>query len=408
MNILQINKFHYLNGGSERHYFDLIKLLEQKNYKVISFSTNDSRNNYSKYSKYFISKISLENFNLKNILNIFYNSEANSKLKQLIKNEKPDIAHLHNVYHQIPLSIARILKKNNIPIVLTLHDYKLICPNYKLFNKNKECHQCEGNKFYKCFTNKCVKNSYSKSFLSMLESYYHTKITKAHNYIDLFIAPSIFMKQICVKYGLPEHKIIVMNNFVNNSLPTHQEQELKKYKKPEYILYFGRLSKEKGVDLLVNAFKNTKKNLELKIVGTGPLHKELVKLTLKKSLANKIKILGPKYGLSLKKIIFDAKAVVVPSIWPENMPLAILEAMLMQKVVIASQIGGIPEIIENGKNGFLFKAGSKNKLLKIINNLDNYNLAEISKNAKQKATLFNKQKYCNQLIMQYKNIIPKK
>ena len=401
MKILQINKFHYLNGGSERHYFDLIKLLEEKGFNVSSFSTIDSRNTHSNYNNYYVNKFSLKSFNALNSLKIFNNKEANLKLEALINNEKPDIAHLHNVYYQISPNIINILKKHNIPVIMTLHDYKLICPNYKLFNQNKICTKCEGKQFYHCFTNKCVKNSYPKSLLAMLEAYYQKHISKAYDKIDVFIAPSQFMKKMCVTFGIPKEKIIVLNNFTEDS----NTPFIKKNPSNNYLLYFGRLSKEKGLDFLINTISESINQLPLKIVGTGPLHKQYKTKIKELNAENKIKLIGPKYGNELKELIQDSKAIIIPSIWPENMPISLLEAMLFKKTVIASKIGGIPEIIKNGENGFMFEPNSKTELLSIINNLKNYDLNQIGNNARKKALSLNANDYITELIKIYKNYL---
>ena len=154
MKILNINKFFYLRGGAERYYFALSKLLEDNGHKIIPFSMKEEKNFPSSYSKYFVDNLELGNAGL-NIINksirpIWY-KEAQKKLEALIKLEKPDIAHLHLIYHHLSPSILPILKKYNIPVVMTVHDYKLICPNYKLYTKNAVCKRCKGHKYYNAF-----------------------------------------------------------------------------------------------------------------------------------------------------------------------------------------------------------------------------------------------------------------
>ena len=216
MKILQINKFNYLRGGAERCFLELSKILAEHGNEVITFSMQHEKNLHNQYEKYFTNEVNLNTFSLKNIFKIFYNREAAKKLEALIKKEKPDIAHLHNIYHQISTSIIKVLKKYQIPTVMTLHDYKIICPNYQLFSKNEICYKCQGGKYYNCLVRKCSKNSYAKSFLAMLEAYFNKK---NYDQIDLFIAPSQFMKDICVKFGIPESKIEVIYNFIKTKNP---------------------------------------------------------------------------------------------------------------------------------------------------------------------------------------------
>ena len=254
------------------------------------------------------------------------------------------------------------MKKNNIPIIQTLHDYKLICPNYKLYSNNQICEQCLNNKYYNCFFKKCMHNSWTKSFLAMIEAYLNNKILKYYDLVDLFIAPSQFMKNIYIKFGLKESKIKVIYNFINN-LNIIEEKNCKE----NYILYFGRLSSEKGINILIKAIKKINFNIKLKIVGIGPEYKNLKILIKKLNLQNKIELIGAKYDKDLIKIIKCAKAIIIPSIWYENMPLAAIEAIAINKTVIASNIGGIPEIIKNNINGLLFESENENDLVQKIN-----------------------------------------
>ena len=223
MKILMINKFHYLRGGSERAVFDLMKLLEINGHQVINFSMRDKKNVASKYDKFFIKNVNFEKFNVINIIKFFYNYEAVNKLKKLVEAEKPDIAHLHNIAHQISPAIISVLKKNNIPIAQTLHDYKLICPNSRLFSQGKICEKCQSGKYYNCFFGKCAHDSWVKSFLGMSEAYLNNSLFKYYNKINIFIAPSRFMKDVCVKFGLPENKIKVIYNFIEADVQANKK-----------------------------------------------------------------------------------------------------------------------------------------------------------------------------------------
>lgn len=381
LKILQINKFHYLKGGSERCFFDTIELLKQNGHEVVVFSMRDEKNLPSRYSEYFAAPVALDKFSFKNILKFFYNYEAAARLEKLIKKEKPDIAHLHNIAHQLSPAITYVLKKHKIPIVQTLHDYKLICPNYKLFSSGEVCYQCRGSKYYNCFLRRCVHNSYAKSFLTMLEAYLHNKILKSYDNAGIFIAPSKFMKNICVQFGIPEKKIAVVNNFIMDDFKLSdgwQRSDPNVLRRKNYLLYFGRLAHEKGVHVLIEAMALiADKDLILKIAGAGPEEKSLNSLIDKLNLHDRVELVGPKYGSKLKYLIKNASAVVIPSIWPENFPYSALEATALGKPVIASDIGGLPEIIntavplrrtaeERKNNDFLFKAGDASDLAKKI------------------------------------------
>ncbi len=396
MKILQINKFYYLRGGAERYFFDLMKLLESSGHKAVPFSMNDSRNEMTPYQKYFIDKVELDKFSVRNIIKFFYNYDAVRRLKKAIKEEKPDIAHLHNIAHQMSPAIIRVLKRNNIPVIQTLHDYKIVCPNYRLFSKNEVCFKCKGGKFYNCAMRKCMNGSRLKSILAAIEAYLNKDIYKQ---VDLFIAPSEFMKKICVEGGIPENKIRVMRNFVSPSFMTAGIEN-----KPEdYFFYYGRLSGEKGIDILLEATK--KENFNLKIAGVGPDHERLKSEIKNWKLEDRVELIGPKYGEELKKLIGGARAVIVPSIWPENMPLNILESMFLGRPVIASMIGGIPEIIKDGKTGFLFEPGNVDSLLSKIREISADDFSRMGLDARNDIAGLKGDEYCRGLCLLYKKVI---
>lgn len=370
MKILQINKFFYLRGGSETHFFELTKLLEAKGHEVIPFCMQDPRNLKSKYDKYFIEAVDLSKFSFKNFIKYFYNYEALKKLEQLIQTEQPDVAHLHNIAHQFSPAIIRLLKKHNIPVIQTLHDYKLICPNYQLYSNNQICLKCKGSKYYNCLTSRCVKKSYLKSFMAMTEAYLNNRVRRLYEQVDLFIAPSKFMKDISVDFGVKPEKIEVVNNFINFDFAKIASESLEPLEK--YLLYFGRLSDEKGVRVLVKAMSHVNLDLKLKIVGSGPEKIMLLRQIDALGLSARVSIIDQiplERRPELEKIIRQATAVVVPSVWYENMPYSLIEAMAMSKLVIVSELGGMVELVKHGETGLLFKAGDSQALAEQINNL---------------------------------------
>lgn len=399
MKILQINKFYYLKGGTERYVFSLARLLRQAGHEVIPFSMKADNNETSPYSQYFSEAVDLDKFNLKNILKFFYNREAAKKLDQLIKAERPEIAHLHNISHQLSSSIIKVLKKYNIPIVQTLHDYKLICPNYKLFSGGGACYKCRGGKYYSCLFNKCVKNSYLKSFLAILEAY-GCRRTGVYEKIDLFIAPSRFMKDICVSFGIAENKIKTLNHF-NNKPPALSREIFSQ----SCLLYCGRLAEEKGIEVLVRAMAIIEEKIKLLIIGAGPDFGKIKKLIAKLKLADSIEMLGPKYGDELNNYMVNSFAVVVPSIWPENFPYAVLEALAAGRPVIASASGGLKEMISDGENGFLFEPGNVKSLALAIDKLSRADQEKLSRAALLASEKYRPDNYLPEIMKIYQKLI---
>ncbi len=414
-----------MRGGGERYVFSVSKLLEEKGHTVIPFSMQAEENNVgtgqcpvrvNKYSKYFVDYIDLHKFSIKNIIKFFYNYDAIRRLKKLIKEEQPDIAHLHNIAHQLTPAIINLLKKNNIKVVQTLHDYKMICPNAKLYNKNGNCQKCLGGKYYNCFLNACMHDSRTKSFLGMLEAYFYKNINKVYDQVDLFIAPSQFMRDINIKFGIPKNKIKVLYNFLsdewlNKFVETHRGASVHDRGDDKYILYFGRLSKEKGIDTVLEALQNIKsKNIKFLIAGSGPAEKEIRNKISELNLFDQVSLLGFKSDQELSELITNAKAIMMPSLWSENMPYSLLETLVMGKIVIASQVGGMPELITDQYNGYLYKAGDQLELAKKIDklvDLDQEKLQKMTRKAQEKIKFLNSKAHYSDLFNIYKKILKK-
>lgn len=365
MKILMVNKFYYIKGGSETYYFSLKNLLEKNGHEVIDFSMEDEKNFESKYSKFFVNNVDYNKeqsifSKMKEAKKIIYSTEAKKKLELLIKETKPDIAHLHIFQHQLSLSILDVLKKYNIPIVYTAHDLKMICPNYKMLTHGEICERCKDGKYYNCLKYKCLKDSMAKSGVAMMEAYIN-KWRKAYDKIDYIITPSKFYMNKFIEFGIDKNKITHIPNFLNT-----ESVEYDKLANQNYFLYFGRLSEEKGVLTLIKAMKGIKNTL--KIVGTGPLKDEIEKY-VEDNNCNNIEVLGFKSGRELNTIVANAKAVILPSEWYENGPYSAIESLKLRRILVGSDLGGIPELVED--NGYIFEHGNiqdlHDKLEKIQN-----------------------------------------
>lgn len=384
MKVLQVNKFFWLKGGSERYFFDLTKLLENRGHEVIPFSMKDEPNVKSKYNEYFINHIDFsrrENFfrELQKASHTIYSFEAKNKLEKLIQKTKPDIAHLHNIAHQISPSILSVLKKYKIPVVQTLHDYKLICPNYKLFTQGAICERCKRHRYYQAVLHKCMKNSFWASKIACGEMYIHKLFKLYEKNIDLFIAPSNFLKDKLIEWGQDPKKLVHLPHFMNYT--GHEPS----FESSDYIIYFGRLSKEKGVDVLIKAMQAVNPKVKLKIVGTGPEEKGYKLLITNYKLQNRIEFVGYKSGKDLQDIIRSSMFVILPSVWYENLPMSILESFALGKAVVGSNRGGIPELVKDKKTGLLFELGNEKDLTEKINWLVSQpdKIVDLGKNARK-------------------------
>lgn len=405
MKILMINKFFYRKGGSEAYMFDLIDLLKKNGHEVMEFSMADKDNQDSKYKDFFIKSIDFskrEGFfkDLFKAGHLLYSFEARKKLQVLIDKEKPDIAHLHNFSFQLTPSILSVLKKNNIPIIWTMHDYKLICPNYRLFTQGKVCERCKKHKYYNAFRYKCIKNESAMSFLAMLEMYLHKLLLRSYELIDLYISPSKFLADKVISWGNNPDKVKHIYNFIN--LANFSVN-------PEIghgLIYFGRLSEEKGLLTLLEAMKELPE-INLTLVGVGPQKKEIENYIKQQCLAN-VKLGGYKKGQELYNLIKQSRLIVMPSIWYENNPISILEAFALGKPVLGADLGGIPELVQDGQTGFLFKNGQSSDLIKIIKN--NYFNTELIQKMSQNCRQFVVENcqgsvHLKQIEAVYKNLI---
>jgi glycosyltransferase involved in cell wall biosynthesis len=380
MNILQINKFFYLRGGAEASFFETSKILQERGHRVSFFSMDHPDNMNSPYSRYFVSAVDLENpktmrEKLKGAGRIIYSWESRNKLGELLEQGLPDLVHLHNIHHHISPSILHTLKKYDLPVVLTLHDYKPVCPVYTLLCRGQVCERCRKKRFYFCLLKKCCKDSLSKSALIMTEMYFHHHILKIYGSVDAFISPSRFMKHKLKELGF-RGKIHHLPN------PIGPEEFLPSYTwEKEFIVYFGRLSKEKGIFTLLRAMKDLP--VQCKIFGEGPEKKELIKIAEDENISN-VAFPGFISKEELKNALRKAMFAVVPSEWYENYPYSIIESFALGKPVIASKIGGIPELVEEAKTGLTFEPGNveelKSKIMYFLNNPEQ--IVNFGKNAR--------------------------
>lgn len=374
MRILLVNKFHYIKGGSETYYFSLAEGLRSLGHEVFFFSMKDERNVPCSEEEYFVSNIDYNDDGLiKKIragLTLVYSSEAKEKFEAVLQKVRPDVVHLNLVHRQITLSVLDAPSLKGIPVVFTSHDYILICPCYTMVNgSNEVCDECLGGKFSSCVRNECVKKSRTKSFLAFLEAAYLKK-HKSYQRIDRIIAPSRFMEAKLLEAGFPSKQVVYMQNFINARIC----EEAKKATAPRLpsrnILYFGRLSAEKGLSTLLQAFSRTIESIggdwKLVIAGTGPFLPEMKGLVEDLDISKSVMIVGYKTGNELAELIEGACFTVLPSEWRENMPYSIIESFAKGTPAIGNSIGGIPELIKDGETGFLAEAGSVDSLVRAL------------------------------------------
>lgn len=398
MKILFANKFFHLNGGSETVFFQERDFLLAGGHDVIDFAMADEKNRTSVYADFFVPNTSYNSGGgiaqkIQQATAFVHSSVAVRKIEQLIIQEKPQVAHLHNIYHQLTPSIIPVLKKHGVKVVLTLHDCKLVCPSYLSLRDGVICDACTGGRFWNAFTLNC-QNSRMRGLLLSAEAMFHNW-QGSYDGVDLFLAPSRFLAHL-VEQRIPQKKIKVLRNGID--VDTYQQN----YADQGYVLYFGRISIEKGLKTLLQAHHNLQANLPIKIVGTGPLAEEL------RREYPDVAFLGHQSGQALNDLIANATFVVVPSECYENCSMVVLESMAFGKPIIGSRIGGIPEQIEDGKTGFLFEMGNVAELSDRMNLLATNIELRVAMGEAALAKLkkeYSLQKHCLELINIYNRLI---
>lgn len=367
MKILMINKFLHSNGGSETYIFKLGDALKQKGHEVQYFGMEHAGrcvgNRVNAYTSdmdfHGGSKLDKLTYPIKTI----YSREARIQLRKVLDDFQPDICHLNNFNYQLTPSVILEIRKwekqsgRKCKIVYTAHDYQLVCPNHMCHNPNtnSNCKKCLGGQFIQCAKGKCIHGSLMKSIVGSTEAYIW-KWAKVYRQIDTIICCSHFMKEILDNNPIFADKTIVLHNFVDFV-------EQKNIQKKDYVLYFGRYSKEKGVETLIRVAKELPDILFV-FAGTGALESLLAGIP-------NIQNVGFQTGKALEELIRYARFTVYPSEWYENCPFSVMESQMYGTPVLGANIGGIPELIQNGKTGELFESGNALELREKIYTLWN-------------------------------------
>lgn len=357
MRVLLANKFFFPNGGSERVMFDERDFLIRSGIDVVDFSMHHNRNLPSPYHRYFIDNREYRSGGAVNALDravsLIHSREAVKKIGSLIDETRPQVLHCHNIYHQMTPSIIGAAKSRGIPVVLTLHDSKPVCPIYTGVRAGQLCALCGKGDFSHVVRNRCADGSLARSLTLYAEAVVQRWLGN-YEKVDRFVAPSRFMRN-AVLARFPPDKVVLLYNGVDtqNIRPTGRDDG--------YVLYCGRLAPGKGVETLLNAHRALGSPWPLVIAGSGPLADQL-----SSQFGGNVRFTGHLSGDALSATFANAALVVIPSEWSENCSMTILEAMAYGKATIGSRIGGIPELIVDGKTGLMFEAKNTGQLARCL------------------------------------------
>ncbi len=403
MKILMVNKFLYPRGGCENYMLYLAEELKKRGHEVEYFGMYDEKNTVGNSKGKYTKNMDFHSTGLERFLypfKIIYSFEAKRKILKVIDDFKPDIIHMNNINFQLTPSVIYGAKKRGVPVVQTVHDYQMICPNHLLydFSKNEICTKCINGSYTNCIKQKCIHGSLVKSIIGAIEAKLYS-LLKTYKKVDLFISPSYFLEEkLLSANSLYEGKTKTIHNFIdkNKFVCTGEKAE-------NYVAFAGRLSGEKGVECIAGAAKMLPE-YTFKVAGDGPCRKVL------ENIENVI-LEGFISGDKLIEFMRKAKVLIVPSVWYENCPLSILEAQSMGVPVVTVRNGGMAELVNDGTTGVLLNEPSPEEmasvLRKIFEDEDYYN--ELRDNCKnERDNILSVENYCDILMEEYKKIVARR
>lgn len=400
MRILMVNKFLYPNGGSETYMFQLSEYLEKMGHQTAFFGMEHPENLVN--PEHMVSNMDFHTRSLARFLyplKVLWSAQAKMKIRKAIQAFKPDIVHLNNYHYQLTPSILYECFRQKVPVVQTLHDAILVCPNYTLFRFDcmKTCEKCRRGRFFNCILHKCVHGSLVKSALAAIGSYLYL-ILNPYRKIYRLISPSYFLSDKMREMGYRNNNLMVLHNFFS------PDKNLAAMEKAPYVLYFGRLSRIKGVGTLLKAAQKLG-HIRFVIAGRGEDEEEF-----RKSAGSNVEFRGFLTGKELNTLVRKAMFSVYPSEWYENCPMSVLESQAVGTPVIGANIGGIPELIQNNVDGLLFESGNAEDLQEKISCLySNHSvLQEFSMKCIQKVRQFSIDKYYDELLGLYRQAAEQK
>ncbi len=345
MKILLAHNFYQSSSpsGEDIVYRAEVDLLRHKGIDVVTYErSNDELSECSRR---------------KTAVSAVWSRTAYDEVTDLIKKEKPEIAHFHNIWYLISPSAYLACRTAGLPIVQTLHNFRMFCANGLLLRNGKVCEECVGKLPWRGVVYGCFRNSRLYS-VPVVASEVMQKLKRIWTgTVDAYISMTKFGRQKFIQCGLPDDRVYVKPNFL-------ADPPAPNYAAGEYALYLGRLSEEKGVEVLLDAAKHSNgpsAEVKIKIVGDGPLMERLRRRCLDEGMSH-VEILGRKSHSECMDLLMHARFLVLPSICYENFPLAIREAYACGKPVIASRLGAMAEIVQDKHTGLLFNPGDGDDL----------------------------------------------
>jgi glycosyltransferase involved in cell wall biosynthesis len=370
MRVLHVHKFFYPNAGAETAMFHTRTLLLEHGHEVIDFAMEHPRNVDSSYSDYFAPRRDYTDgdrplvYRTRDALSSVYSISARRRLQRLLDDFRPDIVHMHLVYHQLTLSVVDEIAARGLPSVMTLHDYKIGCPAYELYREGRPCTLCTTGPVENVVRHRCLKGSLPASLLAAAEARL-ARTRGSYAKIDGYIAPSRFAGEIAIATGIDPAAVHVVPNF----LPAEEIGEpVAELAEAPRFFFAGRLQAVKGVREILDAFAEADPALgTLVLAGAGGELEGEVEAAAAR-LPN-VEYLGRLPREEVFAQLRASRAILMPVRWHENNPMSLLEARAIGVPVICTDLGGLPDMVGDGEDGFVIPPGDVGALREAIRKL---------------------------------------
>ena len=412
MRLLGVHRWHHRKGGAEGVHLDHLALFRARGWECAEFAVDHPDNEPSPWRDYFPAPVAPRAgiAGLAALPRFFHSPAAGEAFARLLDDFRPDVIHAHGIYHHLTNAILEPARRRSVPIVYTLHDYKLICPAYHFYTpQNGVCERCRGGQQWRCLTNRCTQGSLAMDALYALDGWIQWHGGALRNAVARFVGPCRFIVEKFAEHGFSRDSLRYVPNFFESAddapAPAEDVAALRQAR-GRHVLYFGRLSPEKGLDVLIDAAAAA--NAPLTIVGDGPQRGALEAQA--RALGAPCQFTGHLKGVALWAAVEAATVVALPSVWYEIAPKSLLEAQARGKPIVATRIGGLPELVEHGENGFLVEPGDRAGLASALRRalaMDDGSLAAMGARGREQATtLFTRDRYYREMAALYAELVP--
>ena len=412
MRLVGVHRLHHRKGGAEGVHLDHLALFRERGWTCAEFAMDHPDNDPSEWRDYFPRRFEPRPglAQIASLPRFFHSGEAREKFTRLLDDVRPDVIHAHGIYHHLTNAILKPARERGIPIVYTLHDYKLICPAYHFHTeKLGVCERCRGGRQWNCLVHRCTHGSLAMDALYALDGLAQWHGGALREAISRFVGPCRFIVDKFAEHGFPQEKLRYVPNFfesADDAPADPAEIAALRARFGRHVVFFGRLSAEKGVDLLIEAAADA--GLPLVIVGDGPKREELEAQAVRRG--GVVRFTGHLKGARLWAHVEAATAMALPSVWYEIAPKSILEAQARGKPVIATAIGGLPEMVEDAVTGFLARPSDRASLAGCLTRLaamSEDSVAAMGERARAQAlTRFTRERYYREMLDIYAELSP--